>query len=75
VLATIQALTTLAPGVTDPGSATVPGHGLPDPVRRAIVVVDIVESADPIRRNCDRVIIRASRSRSTELSLALRNTA
>jgi hypothetical protein len=56
----LRALTTLVPGVTGSGPAMVPsrGHGVPDPVHRAIVVVDIVESTDPIRRNCDRVIIR-----------------
>jgi hypothetical protein len=56
----LRALTTLVPGVTGPGPAIVPGwgHAVPDPVHRAIVVVDIVESTDPMRRNGDRVIIR-----------------
>jgi hypothetical protein len=42
------------------GPAIMPGRGraVPDPVHRAIVVVDIVESTDPIRRNGDRVVIR-----------------
>jgi hypothetical protein len=46
--------------MTDPGLAMMParGHGASDPVHRAIVVVDIVGSSDPVRRNCDRVIIR-----------------
>ena len=56
----LRALTTLVPGMTGPGPAIVPGWGqaVPDPVHRAIVVVDIVESTDPIRRNGDRVVMR-----------------
>jgi hypothetical protein len=56
----LRALTTLVPGVTGPGPAIVPGrgHAAHDPVHRAIVVVDIVESTDPMRRNGDRVVIR-----------------
>jgi hypothetical protein len=48
------------PGVTGPGPAYIPGwgHAIDNEVHRAIVVVDISESTDPIRRNCDRVIIR-----------------
>jgi hypothetical protein len=38
------------------GSAIMPGRG--HAVHRAIVVVDIVDSTDPIRRNADRVVIR-----------------
>ena len=51
-------LTTLVPRVTGPGSVLVPGHAGRHAVHRAIVVVDIVESTDPIRRNGDRVTIR-----------------
>jgi hypothetical protein len=40
----------------DPGSVIVPGRG--HAVHRAIVVVDIVDSTDPIRRNSDKVVIR-----------------
>ena len=39
------------------GPAIMPGRGHA-PVHRAIVVVDIVDSTDPIRRNGDRVVIR-----------------
>lgn len=49
-------LTTLVPGVPGLGSAIVPGRG--HAVHRAIVVVDIVDSTDPIRRNGDRLVIR-----------------
>ena len=47
-------------GVTGPGPAHMAGWGPAgdNEVHRAIVVVDISESTDPIRRNCDRVIIR-----------------
>jgi hypothetical protein len=63
-------LTTMVPGVTGPGPAIVPGRGaavkrarhlvyrVSHAVHRAIVVVDIVDSTDPIRRNGDRVVIR-----------------
>ena len=63
-------LTTLVPGMTGPGPAIVPGRGqamerarhrvhrVRHAVHRAIVVVDIVDSTDPIRRNGDRVVIR-----------------
>ncbi len=63
-------LTTLVPGFTGPGPAIVPGRGqaaqhvgrfmrrVSHPVHRAIVVVDIVDSTDPVRRNGDRVVIR-----------------
>jgi hypothetical protein len=48
------------PGVTGPGPAVMSGwgHAADNEVHRAIVVVDISESTDPIRRNCDRVVIR-----------------
>src|SRR6201996_8053401 len=55
-----ERLTTLVPGMTGPSLATPPGWGpgVDDAVHRAIVVVDIVESTAPIRRNSDRVLIR-----------------
>ena len=49
-------IATLVPWMVGPGSVIVPGRG--HAVHRAIVVVDIVESTNPIRRNGDRVIIR-----------------
>jgi hypothetical protein len=55
-----ERLTTLVPGMAGPGPGEPPGwgHVIDDAVHRAIVVVDIVESTAPIRRNSDRVLIR-----------------
>jgi hypothetical protein len=55
-----ERLSVLVPGMSGPGPAATPGrgHAVGHEVHRAIVVVDIAESTAPIRRNCDRVVIR-----------------
>ncbi len=61
-----ERLTTLVPGANGPGSAMTPswGHAVDNSVHRAIVVVDIADSTDPLRRNRDRVIIRQAMYKS-----------
>jgi hypothetical protein len=61
-----ERLTTLIPGMTDLSPASPPGWGrtVDGAAHRAVVVVDIAQSTDPIRRNSDRVLIRRAMHQS-----------